>query len=252
MKKSILFTLIVMVPFISACCPITCPTGLPGGIFEETSITGSGNVVTREENLSGFDKVDVSHAFSVDISQGDSFSVVIRVDDNLEQYLEVVKQGSTLKIGLRPGRSYNLSNATLEAEVTMPELTGLDLSGASHATIAGFKSTKALDVEVSGASSLRGDIEAGNARLDVSGAGQVRLTGSGQDLTLDASGASQVDLADFPVGDASVEVSGASRATVYPSGRLDADASGASHVSYLGSPTLGTVETSGGSSIEGK
>ena len=103
-------------------------------------ITGSGNVVTQEEAISGFDKVEVSHTFNVDISQGKTFSVVVRIDDNLLQYLQVVKQGSTLKIGLKTARISR--DSTLEAEVTMPELTGLDLSGASHANITGFKSTK--------------------------------------------------------------------------------------------------------------
>jgi hypothetical protein len=222
-------------------------------ILRETiSITGSGNVVTQEETFTRFDKVDVSHAFKVEISRGDTFSVVIRVDDNLVEYLEVVKQGSTLKIGLKPGRSYSISKTTREAEITMPELTGLELSGASQGTISRFKSTKALDVDVSGASPLRGDIEAGDARFDVSGASQVTLSGSGQDVTIDASGASQVDLSAFPVADANVEASGASKVTVNPSGRLDADASGASTVYYLGSPTLGKIDTSGASSINRK
>jgi hypothetical protein len=44
--------------------------------------------------------------------------------------------------------------------------------------------------------------------------------------------------------------SGASTATVNASGTLDAEASGASHVRYLGSPTLGNVEVSGASSVE--
>ena len=46
-------------------------------------ITGSGNVVTQEEPLSGFDRVEISHAFHVDIRQGESYRVVVRVDDNL-------------------------------------------------------------------------------------------------------------------------------------------------------------------------
>lgn len=96
-----------------------------------TSITGSGNVVTQEEDITGFDKVDGSQAFKVDIRQGDTFKVVIRIDDNLVEHLEVVKEGKTLKIGLKPGRIYNIRQATMEAEVTMPELTGLELSGAS-------------------------------------------------------------------------------------------------------------------------
>lgn len=231
----------LLVPVLAGC------TLLP-----EVSIAGSGRVVTQEFTLTGFDKVDVSHAFKVDISQGDTFSVVIRIDDNLVEYLEVVKRGSTLKIGLKPARRYGIRNATLEAQVTMPELTGLDLSGASHAIITGFKSTKALDVDLSGASHLRGDIEAGNASFDLSGASDVTVSGSAQDVTIDASGASSVDLGGFPVNDANVKASGASNVTVNASGKLDVEASGASHVYYLGSPTLGKVDTSGASSIERK
>ena len=217
-----------------------------------TSITGSGNVVTQEENITGFDKVDVSNAFKVDIRQGDTFDVVIRVDDNLLEYLDVAKRGKTLQIGLKPSRIYNIRKVTMEADVTMPELTGLELSGASHGTITGFESARDLDVDVSGASMLRGDIEAGDARFDVSGASQVNLSGSAGDVTIGASGASQVDLSAFSVDDADVEASGASKVTVNAGGTLDADASGASHVYYLGSPTLGRVETSGASSVNRK
>jgi hypothetical protein len=39
---------------------------------------------------------------------------------------------------------------------------------------------------------------------------------------------------------------------VKPGGRLDADASGASHVYYFGKPTLGTIKESGGSEVRRK
>jgi hypothetical protein len=213
------------------------------------TITGSGDVVTREEPITDFDRVDVSHAFHVNISQGDTFSVVVRADDNMVEYLEVVKQGDTLKIGLKPSSGYNVREATLEAEVTMPELAGLELSGASHVVVTGFKSTKALDANLSGASRLRGDIEVGDATFDASGASRVTLNGSARNMTVEGSGASQIDLSDFAVADAKVKLSGASAATVNPSGTLDVDASGASDVYYLGDPTLGKVDTSGASSV---
>jgi len=216
------------------------------------TITGSGDLVTREEPITDFDRVDVSHAFHVDISQGETFSVVVRVDDNLVEYLEVVKQGNTLKIGLEPGQGYSVREATLEAEVTMPELAGLELSGASHGTVTGFKSTEAFDVNLSGASRLRGDIEAGDATFDASGASRVTLNGSARNVTVEGSGASQIDLSDFAGADAKVKLSGASTATVNPSGTLDVDASGASDVYYLGDPRMGNVETSGASSIQRK
>ncbi len=70
------------------------------------------------------------------------------------------------------------------------------------------------------------------------------------DNVLPDSGGGQIDLGDFSVGDADVEMSGGGRATVNPSGRLDVDASGGSHVFYVGNPTLGNIDTSGGSSVE--
>ena len=194
-------------------------------------ITGSGNVVTREETFTGFDQLDVSYGFKVDVRQAEDFSVVIHVDDNVEKYLEVAKKGSTLQIGLKP--NVNVTSRTLQAEITMPELAELELSGGTHCTVTGFESTRALD-------------------LDVSGGSHATLSGSAGDVTIDASGGSEADLSGFSVVDANVEASGGSEVTVNASGRLDADASGASHVYYLGSPTLGKIDTSGASSVKRK
>lgn len=213
-------------------------------------IMGSGNVVTQEMPLTGFNKVAVSDAFHADIRQSDSFRVAIRVDEDLIQHLQVTKDGNTLKIGLKGG--YSISAATLRAEVSMPDLTGLDVSSASHVTITGFKSTEALKVAMSGASHLTGDIEAGDGEFDVADASQVTLRGSGEDVTIDAHGASEVDLGNFSVTDADVKAAGASQVTVNPSGKLDANASGASQVYYVGSPTLGTIDATGASKVKRK
>jgi hypothetical protein len=214
-------------------------------------ITGSGNVVTQEEAITGFDKVDISYSFEANISQGDTFSVVIRADDNLVEYLQVVKEGNTLQIGLKPNHP-EIRSATLEAEVTMPELAGLDLTGASHVTVTGFKSAQALVVDASGASHLRGDIEAGDLTFNLDGGSEVILTGSAENATIKASGSSEVDLSAFSVVDANVEAGGASQVAVNASGRLDVDASNSAQVYYLGSPTLGKMDTSGSASIEQK
>jgi hypothetical protein len=211
-------------------------------------ITGSGNVVNQEEAITGFDRVDISYSFEVDISQGDTFSVVVRADDNLVEYLQVIKEGDTLQIGLKPNHP-DIRGATLQAEVTMPGLAGLDMSGSSHVTITGFKSAQALAVNASGASHLRGDIEAGNVTFNLDGSSEVILTGSARNVTLKASGSSEIDLSAFSMVDANVEAGGASQVTVNVSGRLDVNASNASHVYYLGSPTLGTIKESGGAEV---
>jgi len=212
-------------------------------------VTGSGNVITKELDLHGFDQVSMSGGFVAHITRADTYRVVVRLDENLEEYLRLEAPGRTLEIGMEPNLSI-LGTATREVEITMPELAGLELSGATRGIVSGFDSTADLSVEVSGASKLDGDIQAGDASVEVSGASTVELSGSGGELVLNASGASTADLADFQVGDANVEASGASTAKVNASGRLDAEASGASRVLYLGDPTLGRIESTGASTIE--
>jgi hypothetical protein len=219
---------------------------------ERVNLEGSGDIVTEEQDLSGFDELRVSHSFQVDVKRGEAFRVVTHVDENAIDYLVVEKKGDTLRIGLDSDYNYTMNDTTLEAEVIMPELTGVRLSGSSDAAISGFASNDPFSADLSGSSTLRGELESGDASFDVSGSSGVNLTGAAQDLTIDASGSSDIDLSAFPVFDAKVDASGSSTVTVKPGGTLDVDASGASNVYYLGEPTLGNIDSSGGSSVEHK
>jgi len=212
-------------------------------------VPGSGNLNTQEFNFSDFTRVEAGSAFQVEIAQSDTYSISITADDNLFDSIQVSKEGETLKIGLKRAIP---SFRTLKAEITMPDLYGLKLSGAARGTVEGFSSSHDFILDLSGASKVTGDITAGDADFDVSGAGTVQLQGSASDLAIAASGASRVELDNFPVNNADVTLGGASRATVNLDGRLDADLSGASKLSYIGEPTMGDINTSGGSTLSRK
>ena len=79
--------------------------------------------------------------------------------------------------------------------------------------------------------------------------GKVELAGSGNDANISTSGASELDLVDFLINNAEVKLGGASNATLNLAGRLDANLSGASHLKYIGEPTLGSIKTSGSSTV---
>lgn len=213
---------------------------------------GSGEIVTYARPFSEFDTMDVSHAFVVEITQGEDFAVVLHVDESFADDLEVVQQGSTLKIGLKPNRNYTTIDGALKADITMPELVALNLSSSSDANVRGFESTEPFYVHLSGNSTLRGDIEAGDTRFEASGNSLVKLSGSAGYVTAKASGDSEIDLARFPAINSTAEASGASTITVNVIGGLDASASGGSRVYYLGDPNLGVVSESGGSEIRSR
>lgn len=232
-------------------------------------ITGSGTLVTREMAFSEFRVVDVGSTFKVEITRSDSYFVSITADDNLFDYVDVYKTGNTLVLGLKQGYSY--SSITLKARIKMPELNELILSGATQAYVEEFSSSNKLVVSLSGASSLdmadmsvggleiessgasivRGEVvSSGDVKLTLSGASRIELNGTGKNLVLSASGASDAKLSRFSVHDANVKLSGVSSASIDLDGRLDANLSGGSGLTYSGTPTLGEIEISGGSTIK--
>jgi hypothetical protein len=263
MKK--LATSIIVAVLVAAFLTSGLLAGCVGGV-----VKGSGTLDTQEFDFSGFDRVEVGYAFEVEITQSSSYSVSITADDNLFDYILVSKQGTTLKIRLEPALHYAFTK--LQAKITMPQLYGLELSGATRGTVSGFSSTDNIDIEMSGASSLNlveltagdvrinisgassvtGDTAVGDADFTVSGASTLQLEGSASDIIVDASGASRVKLAAFLANNADVTLSGASSGTVNLDGILDANLSGASKLSYIGEPTMGTINTSGASTLSKK
>lgn len=213
-------------------------------------LEGSGNVITKEEDFKGVTSVVVENSFEVQIVKSDSFSTVITADDNVMDHVQVSKSGETLRIRLDRG---GISNATLEANVTLPNLRKLRLTGATKGTVSGFKSSDDLDIDVARASSLTGDIKAGDIDVNVAGASKVTLKGSGKELIVRGSGAIEIDLKEFVVNDAEVKLSGASTASLNAEGLISpVNLSGASNVTYTGSATLDNINTSGASKIRRK
>jgi len=242
MKKAIIIVAIVAVAAVI--CTLLIVRGWPGGLI------GSGNLETEEYAFTNFTEVEISTAFEFEIEQSSSYNISVTADDNVIDYVQVSQVGQTLKIRL--GTVTWFGHITLRVSVAMPQLRGLTVSGASRGDIYDFSSTEDLDITVSGASRVNGDITAGNVEFDISGASTIQLEGSANDMVASVSGASRCNLGSFPVNNADVNFSGASSGTVNLNGRLDANISGASRLWYIGEPTMGDINTSGASTISKK
>lgn len=209
-------------------------------------LRGSGKLATQEFKLNGFTAVDVSSSFEVDIVRAAAFKVEVTADDNALEHVQVKLDGTTLKIGLEQGKSYN--NCTFKAVVTMPALEAVQLTGACQGTIQGFKSNKPFKVAVQGASGLKGEMEAAELDADASGASTVKLKGTAKKAILKATGASTLSLGSFALDHADVALTGASGATVEVKEALDYRLNGASSLKYKGNPKVGQHVATGASS----
>jgi hypothetical protein len=259
-----LLALVLLTALVAAGCSVDLG-GDSGGDLGH--VNGSGTPATKTYDYTGFAGLSVNSAFDVTVTRGDAFAVSVTVDDNLVKHLRVELDGDTLRIGLEPHWSF--SDTTLKAEVTMPTLTAVEADGSSSVQASGFASGDALDLRVSGASSvtlkgaragdvsvdvsgagrISGDLEAQEIGGEASGAGDLALTGTATALKLEASGAGKLELRGLTAQDADLSLSGGADAAVRVTGTLNVDASGGASLDYYGSPTLGKMDVSGGAQV---
>lgn len=235
--------------------------------------TGTGETGTRQYNITEFTRVDIGSAFTYEIKQSDTYSITVTANKNLFDDIKVTKEGQTLRIEKKtPWSLINLGSGRPRAVITMPQLYGLDSSGATNGVVSRFSSTEDLGIRVSGASSVElvaiaagdtnfnisgasdvdGALNAEGIDLDISGASSIQLEGAAGDIDVEASGASRLNLAELTVNDANVTLSGASQGTLNLDGRLDIELSGASQLEYIGEPVLGEMDISGASTLKKK
>lgn len=92
-----------------------------------TALRGAGDIITVEIPVEDVRRLAVSHSFEVSVTVGDEPLLTLRVDDNLNESLNVGMEGNTLLIDLEPRTT--VSNATLEADLTVPSLDAIEGSG---------------------------------------------------------------------------------------------------------------------------
>ncbi len=200
---------------------------LLGGLLPFGQAVGSGNLRTEQEAFSNFTNVELGSGFRFHIVRASSYSVAITTDDNLFNYIRVSKTGDTLSIGLAP--NIGVQSTVLNAEISMPDIQMMQLSGGANGTATGFVMSHDFSAELSGGSILIMDGRADN-------------------LVAQCIGGSNLDLGDFSVQNARVDFSGGSQGTIDADGTISGSLSGGSRLFYVGNPTL-EVNTSGGSSI---
>lgn len=212
-------------------------------------VRGNGNIKTTEHSVSSFKNVEVSGAIDLYVSQGDAKPVRIETDDNLQQYIIVSQQGDRVIIKTREG--YNLRpTGKVKAYVSATVYNTIDVSGACN--IIGenkIVNTESMEMDVSGAGNITMEINAPAIKADVSGAGNVNLKGETKDFNLTLTGAGKAHCFDLKAETTKVDISGAGDADVFASIKLNAEVSGAGHISYKGDATNVEQHVSGAGSV---
>ncbi|HEY0405525.1 MAG TPA: head GIN domain-containing protein [Pyrinomonadaceae bacterium] len=187
---------------------------------------GSGNRVTQKREVPGFLSIEVSGAFEVEIVAQRERGLEITGDDNILPLVTTEVINNVLHIN--NSKSYNVNHA-ITLKITVPELEGIETSGASKINVSGLRNSE--------------------LKIGSSGASKLALSGETKKLSIDTSGASNIEAKDLRAEKVEVESSGAGFVNVYATEQLDASASGAARIDYYGDPKTVNPEVSGAASV---
>lgn len=194
-----------------------------------SGVKGSGDIKTENREVSDFKAIDVSGAFEVEITAQKNFSVEVEADDNLLELIRTEVDGDTLKI--KSEKSLKSGNP-MKVRISAPDISSLELSGASKVILVNLNNE--------------------SLSLDSSGASKIKIEGTTGNFDVEMSGASKLDAENLKAENVYVESSGASNLNVFVTNVLKANLSGATNVTYSGSPKSVDKKTSGASSVKEK
>lgn len=203
---------------------------------------GSGNVINKKFDVSGFHGIHASEGFDITYKKGEP-SVVVEADDNLMKYVDVDVDGGILNIGLR---KISVSNTHLSAVVTGPDLDNVHVSSAAVIKLSDPITADHIKIHSSSAGTFEGRVNAPDVFIEASSAGDVEIEGMTRTLKIEASSSGKVNAGELNSESAKVSASSAADVKVHASLRLDADASSGADIRYAGGADVKSNQSSGG------
>lgn len=215
-------------------------------------IKGEGDIITKQNDVSGFNGVHVSAPIKVNIVVGGTTaSCFFKGQENIIQHLTAKLNGTVLEIATDINNISFKTIEPIEANIAMPALERLKISGSSDAKVTGNIVGDAFFLTVNGAGDATiQNIQVRDCKVDISGSGDLAISsGRAEAIEYIVSGAGDIKAFGFAGKDVKASVSGAGDMEVYAETNLEAKVSGAGSITYKGAPKVNS-RVSGAGSIE--
>ncbi len=203
----------------------------------------------RRMGLKNFDRINIGGPFVVTIEQSDKYRVVVEGEDQDADEVDFDVNGSELTVNYRNKDFPELfgNRDKIKIFISLPDLKGLDLAGATNATVKGFHNLNDVDLQLAGAVKAEMELDAEKVTLNLDGASQLELRGKANRLEAEVTSASKLNAFEFETEDAEVEANSSALAEVNAKQHLNAEASSAGRVRYRGNADVESNTSSAGS-----
>jgi len=232
MRKSKTFSIIILIItalIISAC---GMKIDLPG------IVRGSGNVITEERSVSGFEYIDFNGAGEIFIEQGSEEKLVIEAEDNILPKITNKVENSVLTLGLdtKITDEQVIPTKKMVYRLTVITLSGLNINGAATLNVKQlFAGDFKFNVNGTGNATFE-DFQAEKLAVEIDGGANVTFKGLVSQQIVVINGAGGYNAGDLQTGNTSITFNGAGKSTVWALDDLTIAINGAGSVEYYGDP----------------
>jgi hypothetical protein len=235
----LLFTIsLAAVPLTNGCIVVDL-----GGCGMKT-IRGSGNLVTEERLISGFDQISLKGQGKVTLTQGDRQNLKIVADDNIMPLIETEVRNGKLEIS---HSKWNLQPTTLDYFLTVKDLRGASIAGSGDIHGKDRFVSHEFYTDVSGSGNILLDLKVDQLDSDISGSGSILLGGKANSYHASITGSGKINTYNLEAKDVSINITGSGDCRVSASEKLRAKITGSGDVRYKGSPRIIKKITGSGS-----
>lgn len=219
---------------------------------KQNRVSGTGTIETISREVGSFEGIDIEAPIDahITITEGAAPSIHLKGHGNVLQEIKTEVENGVLRI-YKDDLIHFSNNEDIIAEITVPSINSLDLSGAADAELRGMLNTSSFKLSVSGAGDVKMDginAEVFNSKL--SGAGNLTINGGNvTKASYSVSGAGEIAAFPLQTKEATVSVTGVGDVELSVSDKLSASVAGAGDITYRGTPQL-TTNITGAGSIE--
>ncbi len=212
------------------------------------------NIIKETRQVRDFNRVSFGVAGNLYINIGPEFRLVIEGDKRILSEIETEVNGGKLVIK-NDDWHFNFGDSErVTVNLTMPEITGLGVSGSGVAEIMDRIESDELSLSVSGSGKLIGTgISADELKCSISGSGDIILRGEGSvdngDISISGSGGYEGESTE--IDHLKVGVSGSGSCDCKAGDSLEASISGSGNVTYSGRPRV-NARVSGSGHVRSK
>lgn len=222
-------------------------------VWDGLDVDEQQGIITSELQLEPYHSIEVRGAAKLQLNNGTQPSTLLTTN----QIYSLMDEGG-IKAEVRDSVLYietsnqlPLDDIMIEFAITSPNLRQLTVYGASKIETAENQvlSQPNFALDLNGAAEADLHLNVQTLVIDAKGASKLELEGQADDVHITIAGAGEVEAEDFLVQTMHINCAGASKAEVNVARELWAQAAGASHITYKGTPRIKQSMAVGGSVI---